>query len=230
MTSAVETRPTREDHRVRVARVKRERMRAHLLNAVKETYHGEREGKPVVIDDVIRHANVSRGTFYQYFNSLEDAVAECGSILTIEMTEAIFDMYNAVDDPVERVATGFQTFLMRSVMDPNWGAFLTHIGVLAGDNLMIHHIRDDISRGVDSGDFDVPSIDVAVDLLIGAKIEAIRRIIAGGGSVQYVRDMTALLLRGFGVSGSKAAKKIDVAFSNISDRGPKLLPWWRPVP
>lgn len=229
MTQAVEKKPAKEDHRVRVARAKREKMRAHLLTTVKEIYHGERGGKPIVIDDVIRHAEVSRGTFYQYFTSLEEAVAECGSILTIEMTEAIFDLYDAVADPVERVATGFQTFLFRALMDHNWGAFLTHIGVLAGDNLMIQHIRDDISRGMDSGDFDVPSIDVAVDLLVGAKIEAMRRIIAGDGSIAYVKDIAALVLRSFGVSGTKAKKKIDIAFTNINERGPKLLAWWRPI-
>ncbi len=229
MTETMESRPTKEDHRVRVARAKREKMRAHLLITVKEIYHGEREGKPIVIDDVIRHAEVSRGTFYQYFNSLEEAVAECGAILTIEMTEAIFDMYDAVHDPVERVGTGFQTFLIRSLMDHNWGAFLTHIGVLAGDNLMIHHIREDISAGVESGDFDVPSIDVAVDLLVGAKIEAIRRIVAGEADVHYIKDMAALVLRGFGVSGAKARKKVDIAFLNINRRGPKLLGWWRPI-
>ena len=229
MTASDETAPVKEDHRVRVARAKREKMRAHLLTTVKEIYHGERGGKPVVIDDVIRHAEVSRGTFYQYFTSLEEAVAECGAILTVEMTEAIFDVYNAVTDPVERVATGFQTFLLRSLMDQNWGAFLTHIGVLAGDNLMIQNIRADIEQGVDSGDFDVPSIDVAVDLLVGAKIEAVRRIVRGEGGVDYIQNMAALLLRGFGVSGSKARKKIDEAFRNLNARGPEFLPWWRPI-
>lgn len=211
--------PAREDHRVRVARAKRQKMRAHLLTTIKEIYHGERDGKPIVIDDVIRHANVSRGTFYQYFNSLEEAVAECASILTIEMTEAIFDMYDAVTDPVERVATGFQTFLTRSLIDRNWGAFLTHIGILAGDNLMIRHIRRDIELGVDAGEFDVPSIDVGVDLLVGAKIEAMRRIVAGEGNVAYISDMAALVLRAFGVSGTKARKKSKSPASTLPSAG-----------
>lgn len=233
MTASEGMAPVKEDHRVRVARAKREKMRAHLLNAVKEIYNGERGGerggKPVVIDDVIRHAQVSRGTFYQYFNSLEEAVAEYGAILTVEMTEAMFDIYDVVTDPVERVATGFQTFLLRSLMDTHWGAFLTHIGVLANDNLMIANIRADIERGVAAGAFDVPSIDGAVDMLVGTKIEAIRRIVRGEGAVPYIQDMTALLLRGFGVSGTTARDKIDEAYRNLSARGPDLLSWWRPI-
>jgi len=225
--------PVKEDHRVRVARAKREKMRAHLLNAVKEIYNGdkggERGGKPVVIDDLIRHAKVSRGTFYQYFTSLEEAVAELGAILTVEMTEAIFELYNAVTDPVERVATGFQTFLLRSLMDQHWGAFLTHIGVLEGNNLMMTNIRADIERGVTAGAFDVPSIDGAVDMLVGTKIEAVRRIVRGEGAVPYIQDMAALVLRGFGVPGTKAREKIDAAYRNLSARGPAVLSWWRPI-
>lgn len=233
MTASEEMAPIKEDHRVRVARAKREKMRAHLLNAVKEISNGERAGerggKPVVIDDVIRHAKVSRGTFYQYFNSLEEAVAEYGAILTVEMTEAIFGIYDVVTDPVERVATGFQTFLLRSLMDPHWGAFLTHIGVLEGDNLMITHIRADIERGVALGAFDVPSIDSAVDMLVGTKIEAIRRIVRGEGGMPYIQDMAALLLRSFGVSGALARQKIDEAYRNLCARGPEVLAWWRPI-
>lgn len=233
MTASEGKTPIKEDHRVRVARAKREKMRAHLLNAVKEIHSGERGGqrggKPVVIDDVIRHAQVSRGTFYQYFNSLEEAVAEYGAILTVEMTEAIFGIYDAVTDPAERVATGFQTFLLRSLMDPHWGAFLTHIGVLAGDNLMITNIRADIAHGAAAGVFDVPSLDGAVDMLVGTKIEAVRRIVRGEGGVPYIHDMAALLLRAFGVSGTEARAKIDDAYRNLRARGPEMLAWWRPI-
>ena len=78
----------REDHRLRSARRKRERMRAHLLDAVLVTYPGDEPGTPAVIDDVIRHANVSRGTFYKYFRSLGEAVEELAAQLADELGAA----------------------------------------------------------------------------------------------------------------------------------------------
>ena len=219
----------REDHRVRVARQKRERMRAHLLKSVMAVYHGEREGGAAVIDDVVRHADVARGTFYQYFPSLEDAVAECGSELAVEMTQGIYAIYDVLEDPMMRVSTGFQTFLLRSLMDKQWGAFLSHIGLLAGDNLMIRHITQDIATGIETGDFFMPSPEIGVDLLVGAKIEAMRRIISGRGNLAYVKAMTAMVLHAFGVTPPKAEKQVEKAFVNLQEHGPAVLSWWRPI-
>jgi AcrR family transcriptional regulator len=94
-----------EDHRVRVAREKRERMRAQLLDAVLAVYPGQSEGGPAVIDDVIKVANVARGTFYKYFPSLEAAVSELGAKLADEMIAAIAAVYEPIEDPVQRSAT-----------------------------------------------------------------------------------------------------------------------------
>ena len=68
---------------------------------------GQSEGARV-IDDVIRHAHVSRGTFYKHFGSLEEAVSELGAIMVDDMTVGIYEVYNCVEDPRHRTATGFQ--------------------------------------------------------------------------------------------------------------------------
>ena len=182
-----------------------------------------------MIDDVVRHAGVARGTFYQYFPSLEDAVAECGSQLANEMTRGIYAIYDVLEDPVMRVATGFQTFLLRSLMDHQWGAFLSHIGLLAGDNLMIQHITQDIVLGIETGDFSMPSPEIGVDLLVGAKIEAMRRIISGRGDLAYIKAMAAMVLHAFGVTPSKAEKQVEKAYINLQEHGPDVLNWWRPI-
>src|SRR3546814_17148478 len=70
--------PNPEDFRIRVAADRRERMRARLLDAVLDLYQPGRGGPHLVIEDVIQTAGVFRGTFYKYFESLEDAVNEPG--------------------------------------------------------------------------------------------------------------------------------------------------------
>jgi AcrR family transcriptional regulator len=95
----------REDHRVRVAREKRERMRDHLLGAVLAVYPGKPGQGPAVTDDVIRVAKVSRGTFYKYYPSLEEAVAELGAKLAAEMVAAIGALYDSLEDPSDRLPT-----------------------------------------------------------------------------------------------------------------------------
>ena len=89
--------PPREDHRVRVAREKRERMKARILQSVLSVCSGVEASGPAVIDDVIRHAEVARGTFYKYYNSLDEAIAELGSVLADEMTVGIYPVYNVLE-------------------------------------------------------------------------------------------------------------------------------------
>lgn len=218
----------REDHRVRVARQKRARMRSHLLRSVLRVCSGATAGGPAVIDDVVRHADVSRGTFYKYFDSLDQAIAELGLELADEMTAGIASVYDVLEDPVLRTATGFQLFLLRAVIEPEWGAFIAHIGLLGGENLFTTKIQADIRMGIATGDY-LAAVDVATDLLMGAKIEAIRRIIAGNRGGDYVRAMTAMVLRGFGVAPSRADNSTRRAFDRLAAEAPGKIAWWRPV-
>lgn len=217
-----------EDHRVRVGRQRREKMRAHLLASVIAVCSGEHR-EPAQIDDVITHAKVSRGTFYKYFDSMDQAIAELALQLAEEMTDGILWIYDVLDEPVMRTATGFQMFLLRAMMEPEWGAFIAHIGLLSGDNLLTRKIRNDIQLGIETGDYAVSSIELASDLLMGAKIEAIRRLITGGGTADYVRGMATLVLRSFGVSPAKAEKTVQRAFDRLFLEAPGKITWWRPI-
>jgi AcrR family transcriptional regulator len=226
--SAAGGREPHEDHRVRVARQKRTRMRAHLMQSIMAVCAGRKLTGSTVIEDVVHHAKVSRGTFYKYFESLDEAVIEIASELAEEMTAGIATVYDVLDDPVLRTATGFQTFLSRSWIDPNWGAFIIHLDLLNGEqNQIASKVKGDIRLGVQTGDYFVASIDTAADLLMGAKHEAIRRIIAGENRAGYIRDMATMVLCSFGVSHHKATKSVDHSFVRLCRMAPTQLSWWK---
>lgn len=216
-----------EDHRVRVGRERRERMRTRLLQSVLQVRSGKGGRGLAVIDDVIKDAAVSRGTFYKYFASLDQAESELALQMANEMTAGIMSVYDVLDDPVLRTATGFQLFLIRTLFEPEWGAFIARIGLLSGDNLLTEKIRDDIRLGMEAGDYAVPSVEIASDLLMGAKIEAIRRLIEDGKSFDYIASMTSMVLRGFGVSHSKADRSVVRALDRLRREAPGKVAWWR---
>lgn len=217
------------DHRVRVAKERRERMRARLLKSVMVVYPEGTDSSPAVIDDVVRHADVSRGTFYKYFDSLNQAVEELGSQLASEMTEGATDIYTDLTDPPMRTATGFMIYLLRAYTDHRWGAFLSHMGLLSGDNPMVRNILDDIACGIDSGEYFVASPSIAADVLIGAKVEAVRRLITGNADLDYIHAVTTMVLRSFGVPKVKSVKTVERALARILKEGPDRLDWWKPV-
>jgi AcrR family transcriptional regulator len=215
-----------ENHRVRVAREKRERMHAHLLRSVMAVCSGDQSEGPKVIDDVVRHAEVSRGTFYKHFGSLEQAVAELGAELAEEMTVGIAPIYDVIEDPRERTATGFQLFTRRAMFDPHWGGFVAHVGLLEPSNAMIRHMADDIGRGIAAGLYDLAGVECGLDLLVGTKIEAIRRIVRGGRDVAYVEKMSALILRGFGLAPAEAGRIAAATSKRLDAVAPGTLDWW----
>lgn len=219
-----------EDHRTRVGRERRERMRRHLLQAVTSVCSGRKITGPAVIEDVVQYANVSRGTFYKYFDSLEEAISQLAFEMVDEMVISSSEYYGRLTDPVQRTATGFQAYLARSIIDRDWGGFVTHLDLFSKDDVRIlNNIRHDIETGIKTGDYFVRSVDVAVDLVIGATIEAIRRIVADNRGVDYMTAMTELVLNALGVSHSKAEKVVRQAYDRLRELGPGSLPWWRPL-
>ncbi|QUT07181.1 TetR/AcrR family transcriptional regulator [Sphingobium phenoxybenzoativorans] len=216
-----------EDHRIRNARRRRERMRTQLLEAVLAVYPGEDPSAPAVIDDVIRHAGVSRGSFYKYFRSLEEAVAELGSKFADELAEAYSSMYANVDDPAIRAATGFQLFLARAYLDSRWGSFVCHLNHLNRNAGMLRRIRMDLDAGLAASIFSIDDMDVALDLVIGAKIEGVRHLINGGGSRRYIEAMATMILKSLGLAPDAAISVVRAASNRLHREAPAQLNWWR---
>ncbi len=217
-----------EDHRTRVAREKRARMRAHLLQAVVSVHETSLHGDRAVIDDVIRRANVARGTFYQHFSSLDDAIAESSSTMVAEMAAGADAVYSSIEDPAMRVATGFFSFLFRASMDRPWGAFLLQ-SRLEDDNVITRRIRADLKAGVTAKIFSLPSLEAGVDMLLGTLRQSVRRLVVENGELRAAQDVGQVVLRGFGLSTEDARKTARRAYENLSKRGPELLPWWDPA-
>ena len=104
------------DFRVRVAAAKRDRMRARLITATQDAYLAADANRTPVIDDVIRQAGVSRGTFYKYFDSLDEVLAVIGRRAADEMLESFDALFASVPDPAVRVAAGPLMALARAAM------------------------------------------------------------------------------------------------------------------
>jgi len=219
-------RPVTEDHRVRVARERRERMRAALLQSVLDVCSTLSPNGVVSIDDVIRHANVARGTFYNYFTSMDEAIAELGLQMADEMTASILPVYDVLESPIMRTASGFQLFLVRGMLQPRWAGFVARLGLLRGNNLFISKVHSDIELGTRTGDYAIASVEMAGDLLMGAKTEALLRIIKTGGSLDYISGTAALVLRAFGVLPDQATLVAQSALSRLLDEAPGTVSWW----
>ena len=218
-----------EDVRVRVARRKRERMRKRLLSAALSIFLRDRGGSPAIAEDVIKAAGVSRGTFYKYFNSVEEAADEVGQQLA---DEAVRELIRAVSgqerSPIQRAALGAQMLMSRAVVQPAWGGFVSRSDHLSQDSTYVAAVRRTTLDGRASGDFKFKSTKAAVDFQIGAVMEGIRRIVAGQPNPRaYLCEVAAMTLKGLGADHDRSDAASAKASRDLSILGPQHLPWWR---
>ncbi|WGS55142.1 TetR/AcrR family transcriptional regulator (plasmid) [Paraburkholderia sp. D15] len=166
------------DHRTKVAEKKRVLMRARLLDAAMRVF-AEHSGPPPVIDDVIREAKVSRGTFYKYFDSLEQVLVAIGQELSNQMTTDIMPVYGVLSEPWQRAAVGFRLFLVRALLDRKWAGFVSRVDVWPHHTLVAQNMAADLERGKAAGQFSFDRVEVATDFLMGASAHGIQTIRQG---------------------------------------------------
>jgi AcrR family transcriptional regulator len=160
-----------------------------------------------VIDDVIAAAGVSRGTFYNYFQSNRELLLAMNQQLGDELIQSIEKTVACLADPAERVAAGIG-LLIQLVRDmPLLARFVGHVGLEAAgpDSLCYGYLGSQIQQGMDEGRFLPCPLTIAVDLLAGTTLFAVLRISLGEISDSHGPAVVTTILRGLGLPASEAA-------------------------
>ena len=224
--SAVED--TIEDHRVRVAAVRRERMRERLLNAVTSTYTERLTDGPPSVDEVVKKADVSRATFYKYLTSVDEAIGIIGQTYVEEMVYGLISIFDGPERPFFRMTTGIQVFLIRSLIDPVWAAFVSRINYFAHDTILLTGITTHLGLSRKQGLVRFEDINVATSFVVGSLMNGIRYISRSRvRGVGYAEELETMILLGLGVQEKDARKIVTDRAAFIRKRAPERLPWWR---
>ena len=217
-----------DDHRIRVGRERSEKMRRRLLAAVMATYARCKRPAMPVVEDVLKEAGVSRATFYTHFISLEDAIDAVGQELAEGMLQNLFDLFKSADDPLARMATGIEMFLIRAVMDPLWGDFISRTDFLSHDTALQKVVARDLKHARQQGAIEFAEVDAALALFIGTLTQAIRHLVkTERKSRAYVENVTIMILRGLGTELEDARGVVKERSLQIRSMPPNFLPWWR---
>ena len=214
------------DHRVRVGREKRDRMRKRLLSAVMLCY-AQREGHETPgIDDVIREADVSRATFYLHFVSMEDAFKALGVQLAdeIKAVEQFFER----SDPLERLAIGIQMFLLHGVADRVWASFVSSTNYLSGDSFLIQTIEMHLLEAREAKLVQFSEVKAARSIMLGSQSEAMRLLSkVNQRNRAYLEELTVMILCGLRADYERSKKAVHDTTIYIRGFAPDCVPWWR---
>jgi len=178
------------DHRVRVGRERSARTERRILEAASRVF-AERGPDAPVIDEFVRAAGIARGTFYNYFDSVEELLRATSAWTTREVLQSIERAMADLDGPTLRLGVGLRLFFRHARRDPTWSRFVSRVWSVGGLELPVR----DIEEGVRLRHFRVPGPEAARDLLFGGIREALRRIGDGEAPASFEDQMAEICLQ-----------------------------------
>ena len=186
------------DHRVEVAAKKRALTRLRIINATVKVFAASVDRVPV-IEDVVREAGISRGSFYLHFPSLEEALSAVAELQSNQFTQDILPVYGLLKEPWQRFSVGFRIFLKRAQADSSWASFVTRSHAVSAKLLVGEYMKQDLALGRELGQFKFDSLDVAVDFMLGASSAGIFVLAAGVSEPEkYIDSSLRMALTGLG--------------------------------
>ena len=188
-------RSANSDHRVRVARERRERTHRHILESALRVFAEQGPDAPV-IDDFIRAAGIARGTFYNYYRSAHELLEAVSHAMDDSASAAIESDMAGKTDPLDRIATGVLLWLGKAASDPLWCSFV--VRVRRRGKAVERQLTADLRRGMRAGVLSVASVAVGRDLVVGTILEAMHRMARGRVPKTYPMAVARAILHGLG--------------------------------
>jgi len=195
------------DHRVRVAALRREEMQLHLLFSGL-LLASSRPVHELEVEDVIKQAEVSRGSFYNYFPSLPALYDSLAKQLMLEFGEMADSSISQGLDTVTRLASTMRVLMRLAVDFPMLGRFLTQIQWpnQNPDSEIFKNIIRDIQMGIKEGVFaDMPA-SIGSNIAIGSLIGGIHSMLLKRPAKGFEDQVTNQVLIGLGVETKLASK------------------------
>jgi AcrR family transcriptional regulator len=196
------------DFRTRVAAEKRERMRTRLIESALQVFNSKGV-EATLIEDLITHAQVSRGTFYNHFRTTEEAMAavlqELGNELLMLVDAAIIDR----PDPAERLACGVRMVLHAARQFPQAGVFISRVGVARSLGKMpaLGHLMRDLLEASETGRFTLADPMLGMDLVVGTTSAALFTLgMRPDTGHDYPQEIAFHILLGLGMPRAAARK------------------------
>lgn len=183
------------NHRTMVGLSRRSKMRNHLLKSALDLYIHQSTTE-VMIDDLIRHANVARGTFYNYFKTTH----ELNIALTGEMSDEILNIIDPYllhySNSLERMSMGLRLYIFATCKYPIWGKLLTNMGPhhTVRDRKIDEYVSRDLNLAMQQNLIPKDNVQVLKDLILGAVYYAIESIQHNQTADDYVSQVLEKLM------------------------------------
>lgn len=188
------------DHRTRVGQERSNRTRLKILEAAMRVFADKGPDAPV-IQDFITAADMSRGTFYNYFSSIDELLIATSKQLEDDLIISIQAEIESMPSAVERMTFGMLLWLEKAAADPIWCAFVNRV---SHHSMMVEtQVTHDLREGIISGEFNCPNINAGYDLVVGTLRQTMSRMLSDKVPVNYPKQVVQTVLQGLGVESNQ---------------------------
>jgi len=206
------------NHRTRVGAERRERMRARLVASALQVF-ASKGYEASDIEDVIAAAQVSRGTFYNYFRTNEELMQAVLEEVSDELISLVDAVVLSRSDPAERVSLGVRMVFHTVRRHALFANFVNRIGIerTLRNSVGARYLVRDLQEGIDQGRFTVSSVHLGFILVLGTMQAAIMALSAEPDlDPNFCEEVTYHLLLGLGVAKGAARKLISLPLQDVA--------------
>lgn len=193
-------------------------MRKKLVEAAMVVLAESNKGMSAVIDDVIKEAGVARGTFYNYFQSMDEVKSAIGETLNEQMVDEFNPIYQPIKCPTDRFAVGTRMFLIRACLDRSWASFVKLPEVWSQKVLVAVLMSKDLSDAKAQGLMHFDNLRVATDYMLGGVASAIQAL---GSDIpdplDYISQSCLFALRALQCNEQQIASSMEFSEAYLSE-------------
>lgn len=174
----------------------------------------------MTVSDVVAEADVSHGTFYNYFADRDVFTEVLAEHYMMSLAAAAAE--EPIEDPARRFASATMRVLRRTQEDETWArAMLRLLSRPDFEVDLSRYLREDLDSGLATGRFDIGPEDVVLDQVSGMIFMTVRRIVAGSAAPDAPQQVVERGLRSLGIDPFEAAEiAAEIAQATAPDSGP----------
>lgn len=199
-------------------KIQHSQMRSHLVSASPELV-SIKSANEIKVEDVTEHAQVSRGTFYQCFRSVDDLLNVSAKQAGQELTSTIKLAGSTIVDVPLRMAAKTRMVIRLLTGMPLLGELMLKAEWPFTD---IQHkgyqdIKKDVAQGIEQGCFNDMPLEIATNLVISTLRGAIQEMLDSAHTQDYEDQVIYHLLLSLGVNAATAQEISKIPLEQLPD-------------
>lgn len=158
-------------HRTAIGQAQKAKTRELIIQCAIPVFAQYGPDSPVV-DDFVKAAGVSRGTFYNYFNTTRELLDATMDMLSDEMIASIIPIVENETNPIIRFASAARMYYRKATIDPLIGQFLGSVSTVGA--MAMERARNDLQEAMREGYFRVQDLELAEAIAFGIMVFSLR--------------------------------------------------------